>query len=140
MSGTARRRILSGRGSTPSIKIPRSRSASTPYRVQPLVWRAIATGDPPALAVIVVAVAGAVAAMFIQRYVIVVGTAFAGAWTIVLAIANAFPARGLTTGGSDSEVWILYPSSVPGRWAPVAWLALGVVGTAVQLSTNGRRR
>jgi hypothetical protein len=101
-----------------------------------LVWRGIAAGDPPAIAVIVVAVAGAVAAMFIQRYVIIVGTAFAGAWTIVLAIANAFPARGLTTGSSDTEVWILYPTSAPGRWAPILWVTLGVLGTAVQLSTT----
>jgi hypothetical protein len=106
-----------------------------------LVWRAISSGDPPAVAVIVVAVAGAIAAMFIQRYVIVVGTAFAGAWTIVVGIANAFPARGLTTGSSASEVWILYPTSAPGRWAPIVWVTLGVLGTAVQLSTStGKKR
>jgi hypothetical protein len=29
--------------------------------------------------------AGAIGAMFVQKYVIVVGTAFGGAWTIVLA-------------------------------------------------------
>jgi len=101
-----------------------------------LVWTVIAKGDPPAVAVIVVAVAGAVAAMYIQRYVIIVGTAFTGAWTIVLAVANAFPARGLARGGSDAEVWILYPTSAPGRWAPIAWVALGVLGTAVQLTTT----
>jgi hypothetical protein len=105
-----------------------------------LVWRAISQGDPPAIAVIVVAVAGAVAAMFIQRYVIVVGTAFAGAWTIVVGIANAFPTRGLTPGSSDTEVWILYPTSAPGRWAPIVWVALGVLGTAVQLSTSTVRK
>jgi hypothetical protein len=107
-----------------------------------LVWSAIGTGDPPALAIVVVAVAGAVAAMFIQRYVIVVGTAFGGAWTIVLAVVNGFPAHGLTPGSSDTEVWILYPTSVPGRWAPIAWVALGVLGTAVQLSstTGGRKK
>jgi hypothetical protein len=105
-----------------------------------LVWGAIGTGDPPALPVIVVAMAGAVAAMFIQRYVIVVGTAFAGAWTIVLAIANAFPARGLTTGSSDTEVWILYPTSAPGRWAPILWVVLGALGTAVQLSTTTAKK
>jgi len=104
------------------------------------VWSAIATGDPPAVAVIVVAVTGAVAAMFIQRYVIIVGTAFAGAWTIVLAVANGFPARGLARGGSDAEVWILYPTSAPGRWAPIAWVALGVLGTAVQLGTTAGRK
>jgi hypothetical protein len=107
-----------------------------------LAWSSVGTGDPPALAIVVVGVAGAVAAMFVQRYVIVVGTAFGGAWTIVLAVVNAFPAQGLTPGSSDTEVWILYPTSAPGRWAPIAWVALGVLGTAVQLSSTsgGRKR
>lgn len=105
-----------------------------------LVWSAIATGDPPALTVIVAAAIGAVAAIFIQRYVIIVGTAFSGAWSIVLGLTNLFPARGLTPGGNDTEVWILYPTSAPGRWAPVAWVVLGLLGTAVQLSTSSARR
>jgi len=114
-----------------------------------LIWTGIGagtgagmgSGNPPAIAVVIVAIAGAVAAMFIQRYVIIVGTAFAGAWTILLAVANAFPAQGLMRGSSATEVWILYPTSVPSRWASIAWLGLGVLGTAVQLSTTtGRKR
>lgn len=109
-----------------------------------VVWSQIGTGDPPAIAIIAVAVAGAIGAMFVQKYVIVVGTAFMGAWTIVLAVANAFPAvrQGLTRGASDTEVWIFYPTSAPGiRWAPIAWIGLGLLGTAVQLSTTaGRKR
>ncbi len=106
-----------------------------------LVWGQIGTGDPPALAILAVAVAGAVGALFVQKYVIVAGTAFIGAWTIVVWAANQFPARGVTRGSSDTEVWILYPTSAPAsRWIPVAWLALGLVGTAVQLSTLGRKR
>lgn len=101
-------------------------------------WSQFGTGDPPALAVMAVAVAGAVGAMFVQKYVIVVGTAFMGAWTIVLSWANAFPAaKGLTRGASDTEVWIFYPTSAPGlRWTPIAWIGLGLLGTAVQLSAT----
>jgi len=109
-----------------------------------VVWSQIGTGDPPAIAIIAVAIGGAIGAMFVQKYVIVVGTAFAGAWTIVLAAANWLPAAksGLTRGASDTEVWILYPTSAPGlRWAPLAWLGLGLLGTAVQLSmTAGKKR
>jgi hypothetical protein len=106
-----------------------------------LVWSQVGTGDPPAVAIIVASIAGAVGAMFVQRYVIVIGTAFAGAWTILIAATNMVRTPGLTHGSSATEVWILYPTStLPGRWVPVAWIALGLVGTAVQLSTGGRRR
>jgi len=107
-----------------------------------VAWTQIGRGDPPATLIIAVAVAGAIGAMFVQRYVIVAGTAFGGAWTIVLAAANAFPSvkETLTRGSSESEVWIFYPTSAPGlRWAPLAWVALGLVGTAVQLSTTKKK-
>lgn len=109
-----------------------------------LVWMQIASGDPPVVAIIAVAVAGAIGAMFIQRYVIVVGTAFAGAWTILLSasswMAQAEP--GLTRGASDTEVWIFYPTSAPGaRWMPIVWIGLGLLGAAVQLTmTRGKKK
>ncbi|MGC4083657.1 MAG: DUF4203 domain-containing protein [Vicinamibacterales bacterium] len=108
-----------------------------------VVWSQVGTGDPPAVAIIAVAVGAAVGAMFVQRYVIIVGTAFAGAWTIVLAASAVLPrTQGLTRGASDTEVWIFYPTSTPGmRWAPIAWIGLGLVGTAIQLSmTAGKKR
>ena len=109
-----------------------------------LVWTQIASGDPPAAAIIAVAVAGAVGAMFVQKYVIVAGTAFAGAWTILLSASNwlAKADPGLTRGASDTEVWIFYPTTAPGpRWMPIAWIGLGLLGTAVQLSmTSGRKK
>lgn len=106
-----------------------------------LVWSQIGSGDPPAVAILIVAVAGAIGALFVQKYVIVVGTAFIGAWTIVVWAANAFPVPGLTRGSSNTEVWILYPMSAPAyRWIPLAWIGLGLLGTIVQLSTLGRKR
>jgi hypothetical protein len=107
------------------------------------VWSQVASGDPPALAIIAVAIGGAIGAMFVQRYVIVAGTAFGGAWTILLAAAILFPTTpsGVTRGGSDSEVWIFYPTSASAvRWAPIAWIGLGALGTAVQLATGGGRK
>src|SRR3954467_5927769 len=106
-----------------------------------IVWTQVGTGDPPAMAIIAASVAGAIGAMFVQKYVIVAGTAFGGAWTIVLAAANWVPQAALTRGASDTEVWIFYPTSAPAsRWVPIAWITLGLLGTAVQLSTAGTKR
>jgi hypothetical protein len=107
-----------------------------------IAWSQLASSDPPAVAVIAAAIAAAIAAIFVQKYVIVAGTAFGGAWTIIVAAVNLLPqAQGITRGQSVSEVWILYPTSAPGvRWAPIAWIGLGLLGTIVQLSTAASRK
>ncbi|MGE0448363.1 MAG: DUF4203 domain-containing protein [Vicinamibacterales bacterium] len=103
-----------------------------------LLWARIGTGDPPGWTIIVVAIAGAVGAMFIQRYVIVAGTALAGAWTIVLAGNTLLAAQVVEQrSGASTDVWIFYPTTMPSKWAGIAWLVLGVTGTIVQLSTSG---
>ena len=95
-------------------------------------WKSI---DPPAVAVIALAIAGAVGAMLLQRYVLIFTTAFAGAWTMVvggLAIGgNAAALRATATG----NVWILYPfTPITGqRWVPIVWAVLGISGAAVQI-------
>lgn len=105
-------------------------------------WAQTAGGDPPALLVIGLAVAGAVAAMVLQRYVIIVGTAFGGAWTLVIGAIALSRGPGALRPAAANHVWILYPlDPAPGeRWVPLAWVALGVIGTAVQLGVTGRRR
>jgi hypothetical protein len=105
-------------------------------------WLQFGVGEPPWYLVVLLAVVGAIGAMLLQRYVIVVGTAFGGAWTILvgaLAIAGDQTAARAT---STANVWILYPMTpAPGqRWLPFAWIALGVVGTAVQLGVTGKKR
>jgi hypothetical protein len=96
-------------------------------------------GDPPPLAVILLALLGSLGAMLLQRYVIIVATAFGGAWTMIVG--------GLTVGdrgarAASADVWILYPiSPAPGRsWVPIAWVGLGLIGTAVQLGITGRKK
>jgi len=96
-------------------------------------------GDPPPLAVILLALVGSLGAMVLQRYVIIVATAFGGAWTMIVG--------GLTVGdrgsrAASADVWILYPiSPAPGRsWVPIAWIGLGLIGTAVQLAVTGRKK
>src|SRR6185436_15439167 len=104
-------------------------------------WGFFRAGDPPAAAIIVLSIVGAVGAMLLQRYVIIVATAFGGAWTIIVGAVNLLATRGITRGASATEVWILYPTSTPGeRWAPYAWIALGLVGVTVQLALTGKRK
>src|SRR5256885_3600358 len=58
------------------------------------VWYWIRPGDPPVLMVIAAALVGAILAMVVQRYVIIVGTAFGGAWTMIIGVLNVISARG----------------------------------------------
>jgi hypothetical protein len=108
-----------------------------------VAWGYVRPGDPPLAALAILAVIGAVAAMILQRYVIIVATAFGGAWTVIVGGLAVAGARGLVERPPvTSDVWILYPTSpAPGnRWIPVAWIALGLLGTAVQLGITGRKR
>ena len=105
-----------------------------------VAWSQFGSGDPPAAAIIGASVAGAVVAMILQRYVIIIGTAFSGAWLVVVGAVAASGALGSpATRSAAGDVWILYPlTPAPGqRWVIGAWLLAGFVGTAVQLSFPG---
>src|SRR5471030_793303 len=99
-------------------------------------------GDPPAVAVIVLSVAGAIGAMFLQRYVIIVATSFGGAWTVILGGLAIAGDNGAAKAAAAGDVWILYPATpAPGQgWVPIVWIALGLIGTVVQLGITGRKR
>ena len=103
-------------------------------------WAFVGPGDPPVLAVVGLAVLGAVGAMFVQRHVIIVTTAFVGAWTLIVGILAAVGDRGALAAKSAGNVWILYPTTAPGYgWMLYAWVALGLAGTAVQLAITGKK-
>ena len=107
-----------------------------------VVWGGMRTGDPPIVLLVVVSILGAMAAMFLQRYVIVVATAFGGAWTILVGALALAGDRGAARGMAAGDVWILYPTTPApgGRWVTVAWVALGLLGTGIQLGLTGRKR
>jgi hypothetical protein len=99
-----------------------------------------ASEQPPHfLAVVVSSMIGAAIAMYLQRYVIIVGTGFGGAWTLIvgaMAIAGNQAAMAAAAGG---DVWVAYPlDPAPGqRWVPIAWIVLALIGTGVQLGWTG---
>ena len=97
-------------------------------------------GDPRPVAVILAAVAGAASAMALQRYVIIVATAFAGAWTLLLS-GLPLVDRGQKITGSP-EVWVLYPlDPAPGRqWALAGWAVFGLIGVFIQLRFTGKSK
>jgi hypothetical protein len=94
--------------------------------------------DPHPVVVILAAVAGAASAMALQRYVIIIATAFAGAWTLLLS-GLPLVDRGQKITGTP-EVWLLYPlDPAPGRrWVLGAWAVVGLIGVFIQLRFTGR--
>ena len=100
-----------------------------------------ATGDrdPHFLAVVFLSIAGATAAMYLQRYFIIVGTGFGGAWTIIVGAMAALGDRAALAAAAAGDVWVAYPMNPTPeqRWVPIAWLMLGAIGTGVQLGITG---
>ncbi|MBI3049834.1 MAG: DUF4203 domain-containing protein [Acidobacteria bacterium] len=95
--------------------------------------------DPHFLVVVFLSIAGATAAMYLQRYFIIVGTGFGGAWTMIVGAMAALGDRAALAAAASGDVWVAYPMNpAPGqRWVPFAWLALGAIGTGVQLGITG---
>jgi hypothetical protein len=106
------------------------------------VWGFTSSADPPALLVIAASIAGAIGAMLLQRYVIVVGTAFGGAWTAVVGALAILEGGNVVHAATREDVWILYPFSAAqqARWTLLAWVALGLIGAAVQLAVTGKKK
>lgn len=106
-----------------------------------LTWPLAGSGDPPVLLIVGLAMVGAVGATFVQRYIVIAGTAFGGAWTMVVGVVNLLAERGVTRGSSDTDVWILYPTTIGDTtWAPLAWIVLSVAGLSVQLAGKKKRK
>ena len=102
-----------------------------------MIWGRLGS-DPHPFVVVLAAVAGAAAAMALQRYVIIIATAFGGAWTMLLGgLAVYDQGRSLT---KVPEVWMVYPfDPSPGRrWVLGAWALLGLLGAFVQARFTGR--
>jgi hypothetical protein len=88
--------------------------------------------------VIVLSILGALAALALQRYVIIIATAFGGAQTAIVGGA-ALIGKGEGTARSVYRVYPLDPLPAT-KWDLVAWVVLGFVGLAVQLSVTAKGR
>lgn len=91
--------------------------------------------EPPALLVIGCTVAGALAALWLQRYVIVICTAFGGAWLLVMGALGLWHREAVTGLGGGATGWLSYPlRPAPGEgWVLIVWLLLAVAGLVSQL-------
>jgi hypothetical protein len=106
-----------------------------------LIWMQI-EGDPHPAVVILFSVAGAVVATWLQRYVIILGTAFAGAWTLLVGALAFMGDGGPLKAAAAGNPWVVYPlNPAPGmRWLPWAWFLIGAFGTLVQMRWTGGDR
>lgn len=91
--------------------------------------------DPGLPMLVLFAVVGAVASSYLERYVIIVGTAFGGAWTLLLGLVSL----GSDAAAGANGLWVAYPLDfAPGwSWVQVVWVVLGLVGVGVQLGVTG---
>jgi hypothetical protein len=107
-----------------------------------VVWAALGR-EPGIIPVIVLSILGAIGALALQRYVIIVATAFGGAQTAIVGAAALMSQQGLDM--SARSVFRIYPlDPLPAtRWDLVAFVVLGIVGLVVQLrakAAKGRKQ
>ena len=104
------------------------------------VW-AMAGREPGLVAVIILSILGALGALAVQRYVVIVATAFGGAQTVIVGVAALMGSRAAAETVSRS-VYRVYPiDPLPQtRWDAVAWLVLGTIGVIVQLAVTAKGR
>jgi hypothetical protein len=95
--------------------------------------------DPSVFVVILFSVAGAVAATYLQRYFIIVFTAFGGAWTMIVGAMALVGNREALKAATSGDVWVAYPlNPAPGqRWVVAMWIVLSLLGAGVQLGITG---
>ena len=95
--------------------------------------------DPHFLVIMFASVMGAVGAIYLQRYFIIVGTAFGGAWTLIVGAMALIGDRTALAAAAAGDVWVAYPlDPAPGqRWVPIAWLVLGLIGVGMQMAVTG---
>ena len=104
-----------------------------------VLWAAV-NREPGIWPVIILAVLGAIGALAVQRHVIIVATAFAGAQTAVVGAAELVSGRNLAAAGRQMvHVYPLDP--LPNtRWDLIAFIVLGLVGLVIQLRTTAKRK
>jgi hypothetical protein len=95
--------------------------------------------DPRVLVVILCSVVGAIASMYLQRYFIIVFTAFGGGWTMIVGAMGIVGDPAALRAAATGDVWVAYPlNPAPGqRWVVIVWMILSLIGAGVQLGITG---
>jgi len=100
-----------------------------------LLWRALGLGDPPTVVLVIVCVVGALAAMWVQRWVVVIGTSIIGAATLLVGASALLGDPKSLAAASAGDVWVIYPFS--GGWThALLWFAIAIAGAVVQTMTT----
>ena len=104
-----------------------------------LLWTSFGS-DPGIWIVILLSIVGALAALYLERYVIIVATALVGAQMAIIG-AVALLTEQATTDAARA-VYRVYPlDPLPAtQWDLYAWIALGLAGLIVQLGFTARGR
>ena len=105
-----------------------------------MIWAAF-TAEPGVLVLILFSIAGALAALALQRYVIIIATAFGGAQTALVGAA-ALMGDSAAAQAASRAVYRVYPlDPMPNTyWDATAALVLGAVGLLVQLTVTAKGR
>jgi hypothetical protein len=104
-----------------------------------VIWTRIG-GEPHPLIVVLSCVLGALASMSVQRHVIILGTAFAGAWTALIGGLLLLGNKTAQAAAAKGDVWLAYPlNPAPDqRWLLWSWVLLAAVGAVVQWRLGGK--
>ncbi len=104
-----------------------------------LVWRAIG-GDPPTALLVIMAVLGALGALSVARHVVIIGTALAGSWTLIVGGLALLGDRVNGLSVTPDNIWVVYAAGpLPGnRWVTAGWVALAIAGAVVQTAVTSK--
>jgi hypothetical protein len=104
-----------------------------------VIWKPLRGGEPGWVIVIVVAAIGAFAAVWFQKHVLVVATAFGGAWTGMIGAGALMAGKAAKAAHATTDVWVVYPNdpATPGVWVYLIWVVLGFAGVYTQYHTGG---
>jgi len=105
-----------------------------------LIWAQLGS-EPNPLVIVLFSVVGALGALALQRYVIILATALGGAWATILGVLAFLGRASNLAAAARSNVWLAYPTNpLPGQEQSLflAWIVLGLLGVIVQIAVTAR--
>jgi hypothetical protein len=102
------------------------------------IWAALGR-EPGILPVLILSILGALGALALQQYVIIVSTAFGGAQTAIVGGAALLGNR-VAADAAARSVYRVYPlDPLPAtKWDLIAWLVLGTFGVIAQMGVTAK--